>query len=68
MSGETTRNELRQQMSKELCDTLGNLQQDIARLRVERDMTLAEVEELISAKTYVSLICPLIYPMPLALI
>ncbi|KAJ7647409.1 RhoGAP-domain-containing protein [Roridomyces roridus] len=50
LSGDTRRQELRQQMSKELHDNLSGLEHDISKLRVERDMTLAEVEELSASK------------------
>ncbi|KDR75947.1 hypothetical protein GALMADRAFT_248760 [Galerina marginata CBS 339.88] len=49
LSGDTRRQELRQQLSKELNDSLSGLEHDLSRLKVERDVTLAEVEEL-SAK------------------
>lgn len=46
LSGESRRQELRQQLSKELNDSLSGLEVDLSRLKLERDMTLAEVEEL----------------------
>ncbi|KAF4620597.1 hypothetical protein D9613_000644 [Agrocybe pediades] len=49
LSGDSRREEIRQQLSKELNDNLSGLEHDLSRLKVERDMTLAEVEEL-SAK------------------
>lgn len=52
LSGDTRRQELRQQLSKELNDNLSDLEHDLSRLKVERDVTLAEVEEL-SAKRFV---------------
>ena len=52
LSGDSRRQELRQQLSKELNDNLSGLEQDLSRLKVERDVTLAEMEEL-SAKRYV---------------
>lgn len=52
LSGDNRKQELRQQMSKDLHDNLSGLEQDLSRLKVERDMTLAEVEEL-SSKKYV---------------
>ncbi|TDL26247.1 RhoGAP-domain-containing protein [Rickenella mellea] len=50
MSGDDRRRELQQQMTKELSDNLGDLERDVSKLRVERDMTLAEVEELSASK------------------
>ena len=52
MSGEDRRRELRQQMSKELNDNLSGLEHDLSRLKLERDITLAEMEELSSTKRY----------------
>jgi len=53
MSGDARREELRQQLSKELNDNLSGLEYDLSRLKVERDMTLAEVEELSATKRWV---------------
>ncbi|KAJ7680241.1 hypothetical protein DFH06DRAFT_408284 [Mycena polygramma] len=50
LSGDTRRQELRQQLSKELHDNLSGLEHDVSKLRVERDMTLAEMEELSASK------------------
>lgn len=50
MSGDSRREELRQQMSKDLNDNLSFLEHDISELKVKRDLALAEVEEL-SAST-----------------
>jgi Rho-type GTPase-activating protein 1/2 len=50
MSSDSRREELRQQLSKELNDNLSGLELNLSRLRVERDMTLAEVEELSAMK------------------
>ena len=50
VSEETRRQELRQQRTKELNDDLTGLEQNLSKLRVERDMTLAEVEELSLSK------------------
>ena len=49
LSGDNRRQQLRQQLSKDLNDNLSGLEHDLSRLKVERDVTLAEVEEL-SAK------------------
>jgi hypothetical protein len=53
LSGDSRKQELRQQLSKELHDNLAGLEHDLSRLKVDRDMALAEVEELL-AKTWVS--------------
>uniref|UniRef100_A0A0W0FMY6 Putative RhoGAP-domain-containing protein n=1 Tax=Moniliophthora roreri TaxID=221103 RepID=A0A0W0FMY6_MONRR len=53
LSGDSRRQELRQQMTKELHESLSGLEHDLSKLRVERDMTLAEVEELSASKRYV---------------
>ncbi|KAJ7703285.1 hypothetical protein B0H17DRAFT_1194482 [Mycena rosella] len=50
LSGDTRRHELRQQLSKELHENLSGLEHDLSKLRVERDMALAEVEELTATK------------------
>ncbi|KAJ7783041.1 signal transducer [Mycena metata] len=50
LSGDTRRQELREQMSKELNENLSGLEHDLSKLRVERDMALAEVEELSATK------------------
>lgn len=55
LAGDSRRQELRQQMSKELHENLSGLEHDVSKLKVQRDMTLAEVEEL-SAVGYVSII------------
>jgi hypothetical protein len=52
MSSEDRRHEVRQQISKELNDSLSGLEHDLSRLKLERDITLAEVEELSSTKVY----------------
>jgi len=50
LSGDTRRQELRQQLSRELHDNLSGLEHDLSKLKVERDMALAEVEELAATK------------------
>jgi len=50
LSGDSRRQELHQQMSKELHNNLSGLEQDLSRLKVERDMTVAEMEELAATK------------------
>ena len=48
--GETKRQEAQKQLSEKLAESLSSLEKDLARLQVERDMTLAEVEELSASK------------------
>lgn len=54
LTGETSRREARRQLSEELSQNLDRLERDLSRLKVERDVTLAEVEELCSSKRYAS--------------
>ncbi|KAF8906585.1 hypothetical protein CPB84DRAFT_1675734 [Gymnopilus junonius] len=51
LSGDTRRQELRQQISKELNDSLAGLEHDLSRLKVERDVAMAEVEELAARRS-----------------
>lgn len=50
LTGDSRRQELRQKMSKELHENLHGLERDLSKLKVERDVTLAEVEELNAAR------------------
>jgi len=50
LSGDARKAELRQQISNELHANLTGLEQDLSNLKVERDMALAEVEELSATK------------------
>ncbi|KNZ80478.1 Beta-chimaerin [Termitomyces sp. J132] len=50
LSGDNRKEKLRQQLSKELHDSLSGLELDLSNLKVERDMALAEVEELEATK------------------
>ncbi|PPQ70696.1 hypothetical protein CVT24_000178 [Panaeolus cyanescens] len=50
MSGDKKRQEIREQLSKEISDNLSGLEQDLSRLKAERDLTLAEMEELSASK------------------
>jgi Rho-type GTPase-activating protein 1/2 len=52
MSGEAKKQEAQKQLSQELSDSLSSLERDLSKLRMERDMTLAEVEELSASKRY----------------
>lgn len=54
LTGETSRREARRQLSEELTKDLDRLEKDLSKLKAERDVTLAEVEELCSSKWYAS--------------
>lgn len=54
LTGESSRREARRQLSEELTQNLDRLEKDLSKLKVERDVTLAEVEELCSSKRYAS--------------
>lgn len=56
MSSESRKGEVQKQLERELTDNLSGLEKDISKLKVERDVTLAEVEELASSKTYVMIL------------
>ena len=50
MSGETKKQEAQKQLSQELSDSLSTLERYLSKLKVERDMALAEVEELSASR------------------
>jgi len=50
LSGDAKRQEHREQLSKQIHDNLAGLEEDLSKLRVERDITLAEMEELSASK------------------
>ncbi|KAG6868110.1 hypothetical protein C0993_007521 [Termitomyces sp. T159_Od127] len=58
LSGDNRKEKLRQQLSKELHDNLSGLELDLSNLKVERDMALAEVEELEATKSASSEVPP----------
>ena len=49
-SGETLRQEAQKQLSQELSDNLSSLESSLSKLKLERDMALAEVAELSASK------------------
>ncbi|KAI0771795.1 hypothetical protein BC629DRAFT_1583291 [Irpex lacteus] len=55
-SGETIRQEAQKQLSQELSDNLSNLEHSLSQLRLQRDMALAEVEELSASKSTPSVV------------
>lgn len=58
LTGESSRREARRKMSEELNKNLDRLEKDLSKLKAEREVTLAEVEELCSSKRYLSHLCP----------
>ncbi|KDQ55860.1 hypothetical protein JAAARDRAFT_133451 [Jaapia argillacea MUCL 33604] len=50
ITSESKRQELQQQLSEELSHNLTGLEKDVSKLKVERDLTLAEVEALSASK------------------
>ncbi|TCD61700.1 hypothetical protein EIP91_008029 [Steccherinum ochraceum] len=50
ISGETRRHEAQRKLSREMSDSLSVLERNLSKLKVERDMTLAEMEELSATK------------------
>ncbi|KIP11643.1 hypothetical protein PHLGIDRAFT_63457 [Phlebiopsis gigantea 11061_1 CR5-6] len=54
ISGETKKQEAQKQLSQELSDSLSTLERDLSKLKLERDMALAEVEELSISKSLAS--------------
>lgn len=50
LNGEANRSETRRQLSQELAKRLNLLEHDLSHLKAERDMTLAELEELCASK------------------
>ncbi|KAL4078283.1 hypothetical protein V8B97DRAFT_2074303, partial [Scleroderma yunnanense] len=51
LNGESNRQEARRQLSEELSKNLDQLEKDLSKLKVERDLTLAEMEELCTSKS-----------------
>jgi len=49
---------MKELLSRDLNENLHGLQHDVAKLKVERDLTLAEMEELNTTKQYVWLSLP----------
>lgn len=49
-SGETMKQEAQRQLSQERSQDMSNLERSLSKLKLERDMTLAEVEELSASK------------------
>lgn len=50
LSGEAKRQDAHVQLTRDRSDKMTGLERDLSTLRVERDMTLAEMEELTASK------------------
>ena len=50
LTSDDRRREVHKQLAREISDSLTGLERDLSKLKVERDMTLAEVEELSATK------------------
>ena len=50
LSGDDRRREAQRKLTQEMSDSMSVLESDLSKLRAERDMTLAEVEELSASK------------------
>ena len=65
LSGDEKKHELHQQLTQELSDNLTGLEHDLSKLKVERDMALAEVEELSASKRLVRPVCIGMFVVPI---
>jgi uncharacterized protein YceH (UPF0502 family) len=50
LSGHGRKDELHKQLTSDLRDNLNVLEQDVAKLKVERDVALVEMEEIVSSR------------------
>ncbi len=57
LTGEGRRDELHKQLTRELSVSLSALEQNVSKLKVERDVALVEMEEIASTRRCVSLFC-----------
>jgi Rho-type GTPase-activating protein 1/2 len=55
LSADQRKQEFLEKMSKDMSENLHGLEKDLSKLKAERDLTLAEMEELASTKQYASL-------------
>lgn len=51
LSSEERRREVQKRLEEELRENINGLEKDLSKVKVERDMTLAEVEELSASKS-----------------
>lgn len=54
LNADQRKQELLEKMSKDMSENLHGLEKDLSKLKAERDLTLAEMEELVSTKQYAS--------------
>jgi Rho-type GTPase-activating protein 1/2 len=57
LSGQGRREELQKQLINDLRENLDVLEQDVAKLKVDRDVALVEMEEITSSRRYVIVPC-----------
>ena len=50
ITGDSKRQEAQKQLAQEMSDQMSTLERDLSKLKVERDMTLAEVEQLSASR------------------
>ncbi|KAH8992790.1 hypothetical protein EDB86DRAFT_2930892 [Lactarius hatsudake] len=55
LAGEGRKDELHRQLTRELSDSLSVLEQDVSKLKVERDLALVEMEEIASTRSLATL-------------
>lgn len=55
LAGEDRRGELHKQLTRELSDCLSILEQDVSKLKAERDLALVEMEEIASTRSLMTL-------------
>ncbi|RPD57622.1 RhoGAP-domain-containing protein [Lentinus tigrinus ALCF2SS1-7] len=51
INGDSKRQEAQKQLAREMSDQMSSLERDLSKLKVERDMTMAEVEQLSASRT-----------------
>ncbi|KAI0744172.1 hypothetical protein C8Q80DRAFT_1107153 [Daedaleopsis nitida] len=51
ITGDSKRQEAQKQLARELSDQMSSLERDLSKLKVERDMTMAEVEQLSASRS-----------------
>ncbi|KAH9948675.1 hypothetical protein B0H21DRAFT_777741 [Amylocystis lapponica] len=56
ISGDSKRQEAQRQLSREMTDSLSTLERSLSKLKVERDMTLAEVEQLSASRSSTTIV------------
>jgi Rho-type GTPase-activating protein 1/2 len=56
LSGQGRRDELHQQLTRELSDSLNDLEHNVSKLKVERDVALVEMEEIAASRRCVTVL------------